>query len=197
MKVGVYGGVFDPPHRGHVALAQAAVQSGNLDRLVIVPTNHPPHKRMPATAFAHRMAMVLLAFPRENSFFSVSVLEAETRVHYTCDTLRAVAEQHPGAELFFIVGADSLEQIPFWRNWKDILTLAGLLAAERPGTERDSSRICPEVHERTTWIEGLVPCIASSTAIRNGLAAGDHSVWQMLPDPVSEYIRQHQLYGVK
>lgn len=197
MKIGVYGGVFDPPHRGHQALAQAAVTEASLDRLYVVPTNHPPHKRTPATAFAHRVAMVLLAFPRENPFFFVSELEAEDRVHYSCDTLAEFARAHPGDELYFLIGSDSLQQLPSWRNWRSIPHLARLLVARRPGADPDDPRIPAELRARCLCLQTHRPLAVSSSQLREGLAGNAGKLWTMLTPAVAEYIRCHELYGVR
>ncbi|HKQ58273.1 MAG TPA: nicotinate (nicotinamide) nucleotide adenylyltransferase, partial [Candidatus Eisenbacteria bacterium] len=132
-RIGLFGGTFDPPHLGHLALAEAARDRLRLDEVRFVPAGRPPHKsRARITSTALRVAMVRLAV-RRNRAFTVSTLEAHRGgPSFTVETLRRVAEAEPGARLYLLMGADSLGDFATWREPEAIVRLATLAVAERP-----------------------------------------------------------------
>jgi nicotinate (nicotinamide) nucleotide adenylyltransferase len=135
MRIGVFGGTFDPPHVGHLALAEWAREALRLDRVLFVPAGRPPHKgRRVLTPVAHRVAMTRLAVRGQRAFV-VSALEARRNgPSFTVDTLRALRKREPGARIFLLMGADSLAEFPTWRDPAGILGFATLAVAARPGT---------------------------------------------------------------
>jgi nicotinate-nucleotide adenylyltransferase len=187
-RIGVMGGTFDPIHHGHLVAASEVAQSFGLDEVVFVPTGRPWQKDE-VTASEHRYLMTVIA-TASNPQFTVSRVDIDRDgPTYTIDTLRDLKSQRPGAELFFITGADAVAQILSWRNHQELWDLAHFVAVSRPG------------HVLTT--EGLptddvsqleIPALAiSSTDCRARVRRG-HPVWYLVPDGVVQYIAKHHLY---
>ena len=191
MKIGVFGGTFNPPHNGHVRLAKAAADELKLDKLLVIPSCIPPHKIAAKLADGQeRLEMCRLAFgcdPR----FEVSPMELERGSwSYTVETLRELKALYPDSELYFIVGSDMLESFDKWYLWQEILSLSVLCAASRDeGYSPDLSRF-GKLAERIKIIT-LDPLEVSSTQIRN--SAGEVSP-ELLDPKVAAYIREHGLY---
>ena len=191
MKIGVFGGTFNPPHNGHVRLAKAAADELKLDKLLVIPSCIPPHKIAAKLADGQeRLEMCRLAFgcdPR----FEVSPMELERGSwSYTVETLRELKALYPDSELYFIVGSDMLESFDKWYLWQEILSLSVLCAASREeGYSPDLSRF-GKLAERIKIIT-LDPLEVSSTQIRN--SAGEVSP-ELLDPKVAAYIREHGLY---
>jgi len=140
-RIGVFGGTFDPPHVGHLALAEWAREALRLDRVIFMPAARPPHKRRRrVTPADDRVAMTRLAV-RGNRHFRVSTLEVRrTGPSYTVDTLRALRKAHPRASFWLLIGEDSLAEFHTWHAPGEILALARLAVAGRPGA-RTSRRL--------------------------------------------------------
>jgi nicotinate-nucleotide adenylyltransferase len=193
-RLGVFGGAFDPPHLGHVALAQLAVQQLRLDALRIFPTGHAWHKSRPLTAAAHRMAMARLAF---GAIPHVVVDERETLragPTYTVDTLRELAAEHPGAELFVVMGEDQALAFTGWNGWRDILQLAIICVAEREELAQPDHRFVPPAGLESRFCQlQLPPVPVSATEIRSQIAHHAQAI-PMVAEPVARYIAQHHLY---
>ncbi len=187
-RIGVMGGTFDPIHHGHLVAASEVAQSFDLDEVVFVPTGRPWQKE-DVTESEHRYLMTVIA-TASNPQFTVSRVDIDRAgPTYTIDTLRDLQEQRPGAELFFITGADAVAQILGWRDHDELWDLAHFVAVSRPG------------HVLTT--EGLpsknvsqleIPALSiSSTDCRARVRRG-HPVWYLVPDGVVQYIAKHHLY---
>lgn len=191
MKIGVFGGTFNPPHNGHIRLAKAAADELKLDKLLVIPSCIPPHKIAAKLADGQeRLEMCRLAFgcdPR----FEVSPMELERGSRsYTVETLRELKALYPDSELYFIVGSDMLESFDKWYLWQEILSLSVLCAASREeGYSPNLSRF-GKLAERIKIIT-LDPLEVSSTQIRN--SAGEVSP-ELLDPKVAAYIREHGLY---
>lgn len=191
MKIGVFGGTFNPPHNGHVRLAKAAADELKLDKLLVIPSCIPPHKIAAKLADGQeRLEMCRLAFgcdPR----FEVSPMELERGSRsYTVETLRELKALYPDSELYFIVGSDMLESFDKWYLWQEILSLSVLCAASREeGYSPDLSRF-GKLAERIKIIT-LDPLEVSSTQIRN---SADEVSPELLDPKVAAYIREHGLY---
>lgn len=134
-RIGIYGGTFNPPHSGHVHLARTLAQALGLERVLIIPSNLPPHKQVPELASgADRMEMCRLAFPDEP--FEISGLElSRGGKSYTCDTLAALQKQYGNAEFYLFMGTDMLLSFHQWRNPGDILRMCRLAVAARGSME--------------------------------------------------------------
>lgn len=191
MKIGVFGGTFNPPHNGHVRLAKAAADELKLDKLLVIPSCIPPHKIAAKLADGQeRLEMCRLAFSCDPRF-EVSPMELERGSRsYTVETLRELKALYPDSELYFIVGSDMLESFDKWYLWQEILSLSVLCAASREeGYNPDLSRF-GKLAERIKIIT-LDPLEVSSTQIRN--SAGEVSS-ELLDPKVAAYIREHGLY---
>jgi len=191
---GLFGGSFNPPHVGHLAVAEACADAVGLDRVLWMPAATAPHKQDdPTLASADdRLAMVRLAIDG-NPRFEASDLEI-TRggVSYTLDTVRQLAATYPGDELALVLGGDSLNYFPKWRNPRAILELARLIVYQRPGSELADA---PDwVLRRTTVVEGI-PLHLSSTRIRSRIADG-RTVRYLIPDTVRQLVAEKELYRV-
>jgi len=188
----VFGGTFDPVHVGHLILAQEAAALLGLDRLLFVPANRPAHKRAPRLEpVEHRIAMLRRA-TRGQPRLRVSRIEADRGgVSYTVHTLESL-HRSLRAELFFLMGQDSLEEFSGWREPERILDLARL--AVIPRGERPP-RVPPALRGRVVLVRA--PRIGvSSTELRRRLRLGlPASYWT--PDAVLRYIERHGLYGTR
>jgi nicotinate-nucleotide adenylyltransferase len=188
-RIGIFGGTFDPPHVAHLALAECAREQLRLDRVIFVPAALPPHKQARRiTASVHRVGMTRAAV-RGNPAFAVSTIEVRRLgPSYTVDTVRAFRRAHPRAAFYLVVGEDSLRDFSTWHAPEDILKMARLAVAVRPGVGEPRTR-----GGRIAWLRspGLE---VSSSAIREKLRAG-RSVRYLVPDPVARYIATHRLYA--
>jgi nicotinate-nucleotide adenylyltransferase len=199
--LGLYGGTFDPIHRGHVDPVLAAVSQLDLDRVLYLPTAQPPHK--PGERFApagRRLAMVELAIA-EHPRLEASDVELGAGPSYTIDTLEHFARAEPAAALYLLVGSDSLAAIGGWRRWRDLFDRARVAVLDRPGwpRERVLDSVSPEVAARideagVTWI-GNRPLDISATEIRRRLRRGEPVPDDWVPAPVLEYAARHRLYS--
>lgn len=191
MRIGIYGGTFNPIHVGHLIVIESVREQMQFDRLLFVPSASTPNKNDPALApAADRLQMARLAL-EGNPDCEVSDIEiARGGLSYTIDTLRALGERHPGAELFLIIGADNLLEFPSWKAPQEILERAQLVVMNRPGyaapvDRSEVSRLARHVH---------VPQIGvSGTDIRRRVKMG-RSIRYMVPRSVEEYIRLKGLY---
>lgn len=190
-RIGVFGGTFDPPHLGHLALAEHALEQLGLTRVIFVPAAAPPHKRARSRSpIAHRLAMTRLAV-RGREGFEVSNLEARRAgPSYTADTLRALAAEYPRAELVLLMGADTYDDFPNWREPGAVHALATLAVAARPGARRNR-RLKPGV----VWLDNP-PLDVSSSALRTRARAG-RPIETWVPPAVARYIARHRLYRGK
>ena len=185
-RIGLFGGTFDPPHVGHLALAEAARRRLRLDRVVFVPAGDPPHKRgRRLSPAADRLAMTRLAV-RGLPGFEVSDLEIRRRgPSFTVDTLRRLAARDPGARLYLLLGADSLEEFPTWRDPAGIRRLATLAVAGRSGHRAPRGRGVVRI--------GGAELDVSSSRLRAQARAG-HRLRVLVPDAVARYVERHRLY---
>ncbi len=193
-RIGVFGGAFDPPHNGHVALAQTAVEQLRLDELRIYPTGQAWHKARTLSDGAHRVAMSKLAFsgvPRVVVDEREVLREGPT---YTVDTLRELHQDSPKAQILLIIGADQAETLHTWKNSTEIARLAilSIAARARPVSDAppaDISNLPPGSYEPIN----LPPIVVSSTEVRT-LAGRGYPIEHLVPPAVARYIAEHQLY---
>jgi nicotinate-nucleotide adenylyltransferase len=199
VKLGVLGGTFDPPHLGHLVLAEQARQQLALERVVWLPAGNPWRKAAQAvSAKEHRLAMVQRAI-EGNPAFEVATLELERDgPTYSADTLAALGEAHPGAQLFFLLGADALEDLPHWHEPERLIALATLAVASRGGAGPPAEaldRLLPGLSSRFVWVE-MPRLDISATDLRRRAAAGE-SLRYLTPDAVAVYIEEQELYREK
>ena len=200
MRLGIFGGTFDPIHLGHLILAEHCREACRLDRVLFIPAGQPPHKSdRQITPGKLRLEMVELAIAGHPTFAASSVEMDRQGPSYSAETLAELAKQNPGAELFFLMGSDSLVDLPLWYQPARIAELATLVVATRPGAERPTvgpirDVIGPVATERLLQHTVEIPLVQiSSSGIRSRVAAGQ-SVRYLVPRAVECYIETHGLY---
>ena len=205
MKIGIYGGTFNPPHLGHVAAARAVVDLLKLDRLLLIPAGIPPHKNLPdgSPTPEQRLELTRLAGEQLGLGDRVETLDIEVRREgrsYTADTLRQLKERYPEDELWLLMGTDMFRSLQDWHAPGEILSLAGIAAFcrtdEEPETLLDPQRdrlyrAYPQARIFTLSIPDVIDL--SSTELREMLARGEGG--HLLPPAVYGYILREGLYG--
>jgi nicotinate-nucleotide adenylyltransferase len=197
MRLGLFGGTFDPIHLGHLILAEACREACGLDRVWFVVAGAPPHKPGERTSVADRLEMARIATAGHPAF-EVSDIEARRPgPHYSVDTLEEVHRERPGDELFFLVGADSLADLPHWRRPERIVALATVVVAERPGVTpvAAAGRRWPDFGPAARPLRPVdIPLIGiASSDLRRRVAEG-RSIRFRVPRGVGAYIDAHSLY---
>ena len=201
MRLGLFGGSFDPVHWGHLILAECCREQSRLDRVCFVPAGIPPHKQdRLLTPGPSRIEMLELAIAGHEAF-SVSRFEIDQGgVSYTVDTLRHFHQEDPSPELFLLLGADMLYDLPRWREAEEVCRLAIVVAARRPGVpDLDfgclSGVTSPERIELFRRHQVQMPLIGlNSSDLRRRVAEG-RSIRYQVPRAVEMYIKAHGLYG--
>lgn len=199
-RVGILGGTFDPPHIGHLILAEEAWWQLGLDRVLLVPAGDPPHKRgAPLSAAAHRVRMVELAIA-DNPHFELSRVDVDRPgPHYTIDMIHLLRRQlGPEAELFFLMGLDSLAELPNWRRATDLIAACRLAALTRPAVKLDWERLereLPGIRERVVLLD-MPELEIASHVLQQRVRAGRPIRYQVVP-AVEAYIREQGLYRGK
>lgn len=199
MKLGLFGGTFDPIHRGHVEPAKRALERLQLDRLFFAPTALPPHKSGPRHASAlRRFAMVEMALLDEPRLEVSEVEMTRSERAYTVETLESLREEHPGARLFLLVGADAFRQLPSWRRWREILEMVETAVMVRPGWRLEEEDLVPEQRaaieaKRVHFVENP-PVDLSGTEIRRRLREGKTLPDGALHPRVLDYVQKYGLY---
>jgi nicotinate-nucleotide adenylyltransferase len=196
-RIGIFGGTFDPPHLGHLILACEAHYQLALTRLLWVLTPVPPHKRDQQIASTdHRLNMVQLALAG-NPAFEISRVELDRPgPHYSLDTVRLLGEQFPGAELIYLMGGDSLSDLPQWHRPADLLRAVDALGVmRRPGDRIDLPKleeVLPGLTGKVRFVEAPLLEIAARQ-LRQRIAEGRPCRYY-LPPAVYDYIQQNELY---
>ena len=214
-RVAIYGGTFDPVHKGHIEVARRVLELFGLEEVLFVPACVPPHKSGISSAF-HRFAMLALA-TEQDARLRISTIELdEPERPYAVDTVEHM-QRETGADrrLFFMIGADSWSEITTWHEWQRLLRMCDLIVVTRPGIElsrnipngvaevvdvRGVGR--PEISEvlgsdggPRTFLTDAAMVDISATAIRAAASAGDHEhLREMVPDSVASYIEKYELY---
>lgn len=197
MRLGILGGTFDPIHIGHLILAEEAWHQLSLDQVLLAPAADPPHKRSQGKSpAAHRVRMVELAIA-DNPHLALSRVDLDRPgPHYTLDLVRLLREQHgPGVELFFLMGLDSLADLPTWRRPLDLMQECHLVAFSRPNTDIAWDALeaaLPGVRRRVRVLP-LPLMQISGTDLRERVRQGRPIRYQVAP-LVEAYIRAHGLY---
>lgn len=202
MKIGIFGGTFNPVHFGHLAACETVRCAHALDTVLLVPSGSPPHKQADRelAPSRHRLEMVRIAVEGKDFLESSTVEIDRSGPSYMVDTLEILLENYPGAELFLIVGGDTVGELATWYCWQRLFALSRVAAVNRPGFEADfDADSFPGISE-----EVLQQCGAdrvemeevdiSSTRIREAAASGgDFSRW--VPAAVGEYITSNGLFS--
>lgn len=188
-KIGLFGGTFDPPHIGHLILAEQVYDQCGLDEIWFMPNYIPPHKKKSSnTTTTDRLNMLKLAI-NGKPYFKIEPIELERQgMSYTYDTMLLLKERDKDNEFFFIIGADMVDFLPNWHRIDDLIKLVKFIGVDRPTYEGKSPY-------PVQFID--IPTInLSSSMIREKVNDGK-SVQYLLPDKVINYIKEHGLYGAK
>ena len=212
-----YGGSFDPPHKGHLTIARRLTEVFSLDEFVFIPAFHAPHKkdRKPTSAF-HRFAMLALA-TSDKPQIKISKMELDApEKPYTFETQTKLKRKLKDAEIFFVTGADSWQEIDTWREWERVLTLTNIIVVTRPGTEISFSHVTEKINKRIIdtrksrkpkitiekpqsknqqiFITNAVNLDVSSTEIRRKIRAKQNDWRRLVPAEVAKYVKKYELY---
>ncbi len=190
-RIGVLGGTFDPIHNTHLEMARAAVETADLDAVLFVLSARPPHKRDDTGASAEqRLEMLEAAIEHAPDFEPCDIELHREGPSYTRETLRDLQQIYPGAELFLIVGLDSLLDIPNWKDPEDLLDRARLLVAPREG---DGSVVPPLLEGKYDFMP-FKESDVSSTGIRRRVAR-EEPIDALVPAAVARLIREKGIYN--
>lgn len=185
---GILGGTFDPPHNGHIALAEAAIKELGLEKVIFIPDNVPPHKNLKnISTKEHRLAMLRLAVAGRQEF-EISMIEFEREgPSYTVDTVARLKSLHPDANFCFLLGADNVVEMEDWYHPERIFKMITVCAGNRPGFVPRG-----RFAEKVQYFD-MNPVDISSTAIRDKVGRGE-SISGLVPSEVEKYIHRNNLY---
>lgn len=192
VKIGIFGGTFDPVHLGHLVVAEEIREQFGLDKVIFVPAAQPPHKGPGSVTDPWvRYKMVALAIA-DNPHFEVSDIEIRhLGKSYTIDTIHELKDRYgPDYQIFFIMGADSLLEMPTWKDPEGILNSCAVIVTTRPGF--DLNRVDPHYRNRVQLVR-VTPIDISSTEIRRRVREG-RSIKYLVPRKVEEYIHKERVY---
>lgn len=213
-RIAFYGGSFDPVHLGHLAIAENLTVLFELDEFVMIPAFHAPHKtRLKPTSAYHRFAMLSLSTINEAKT-KVSKIELEVpEKPYTVETLTKIKIDFPDAKLFFVMGADSWQEITTWREWEKVLTMVNIIVVTRPKYEIETSHVSDEIRERiidlrkgndsvkikdetqdAIYITDAVQMDISATQIRKSIRKTDKNWKDLVSNEVAKHIEKYDLY---
>ena len=198
MKVGIFGGTFDPLHIGHLLVAEAVRDELELARVLFVPAGDPPHKQdQSKSAAGHRRAMIEAAIVGDANFDLCSVDLERPGPHYSVDTVRLIQARYQLAReaSYFIIGGDSLVDLPDWYQPERLVERCLLAVVHRPGSQPDVNQleaVIPGLSRALVWVPSPMLDL-SGTEIRQRVAAG-RSIRYQVPEPVRNYIQQQGLY---
>jgi nicotinate-nucleotide adenylyltransferase len=196
-RIGILGGTFDPPHFGHLKMAEAALAQLALDKVLFAPVGVQPLKQeVRSSTPEHRARMVELAIVDDPRFALSRADLDRSGPHYTVDLLAIIQRQYPDAALWFIMGEDSLSDLLRWRDPARVIQLARLAVLRRPGYEPDwptLDRALPDLRTRLDWIEHAEIDI-SARDIRQRVQRG-RPVASLVPKQVIDYLRAQRLYA--
>lgn len=214
IRIALYGGSFDPVHNGHIGVARSIVDTFRMDEFVFIPAYHAPHKKgLEPTPAIDRYAMLSLA-TNDEALMSISKIEIEAPTKpYTIETVSRLQEMLPDAQLFFVMGADSWDDIRTWREWERLLLMTNHIVMSRPGYPIDDDHVTDDIRGKIVDLRGSghidldefssgphiffcddVSLDASATAIRKMRREGDHDWREDVPEPVAKYIEKYDLY---
>ncbi|NMA89986.1 MAG: nicotinate-nucleotide adenylyltransferase [Amphibacillus sp.] len=185
-KIGLLGGTFDPPHIGHLTMAEEAYEKLNLDEVWFIPSAEPPHKEQAKVSAVDRLLMLKVALEPVN-YFKINTIELQRQgKSYTYDTIQALKEQYPTYQFYFIIGADMVEYLPNWYKIDQLIELVQFVGVKRPDYQLDTSY--PVILLDTPGLD------ISSTMIRERLKL-NRSVKYLIPERVLSLIKEKGLYG--
>ncbi len=195
VKIGILGGTFDPPHIGHLLLAEFAQHALDLAQVIFVPAGDPPHKDATRTSAVHRLAMIEMAIAGRPDWAISRVDLDRPGPHYTVDMLRLLASHYPQGDLYFLMGGDSYRDLLTWSRPAELIEICQIVVMQRPAVD-----IYPDMHaaalpglaERSRFIDAPLIGVSSTDVVRwlrrHAPAA------RLLPPGVHDYIQAHGLY---
>lgn len=188
-RIGLFGGVFDPPHIAHLIAAERAREEFKLDKIIFIPTNVPPHKPPPVASSLHRVELIKRAV-EGNPYFEVLEIEIKRGgVSYTVDTIKEIKEIYGVAHIFLLIGMDEALDFMRWKEPGEILRVARFIIFTRSGFKRVG---LPKLLKEKAYFINLNLELSSST-IRRLVSAGN-SIRYLVPDSVGAYIKENGLY---
>ncbi len=188
-KIGVFGGTFDPLHIGHLIIAERAREEFELQKVMFIPTNIPPHKPTPLASALDRLELVKIAV-QDNPYFEVSDMEIKRGgVSYWVDTLRELKKGYSKDEIFTLIGMDEAFDFMNWKEPKEILKLSMFIIITRPGKSRD--KVISFLNKNANFIN--LNLDISSSEIRERINRGE-SIKHLVPEKVEAYIKEKKLY---
>jgi nicotinate-nucleotide adenylyltransferase len=199
MRIGVFGGTFDPVHLGHLILAEQCRDQAGLDEVWFLPSYHPPHKAAAAvTRFEQRCDMLELAVAGHPHFRIERIEKELPPPSYTAETLAELRRRHPGDEFFLLMGSDGLPDLPQWYEPRLVIELAGLVVIPRPGVmlwtaDRLAKALGVPLGEVRLRYVACPMIEIASRELRRAVADG-MSVRYLVPRAVEEYLRDRKLY---
>ena len=201
MKIGIYGGTFNPIHNGHTYLLKYLLKNKICDKLIVLVSGNPPHKNDGVLDESHRFNMVKLALSDCSDILVSDMEMGKSERCYTFNTMRLLREQYKNDELWFIVGADSFKDLPKWYRGEELIKENKFIAVNREGAFQNElyKEKCDEIKEKygatVEFVDIKTPDI-SSTAVRKMVEEGK-IVSSYVPDSVYKYITDNKLYGWK
>lgn len=218
MKIGIFGGAFNPIHYGHLRTAEDAADMLSLDRVLFIPSGKPAFKKPGLADARHRYQMTKIAID-DNALFAISDIEIKTPGRsYSADTARKLKERHKDYNLYFIMGIDAFADLPDWKEPESLITLANIVVISRPGylfedisaspyIKRISKKVLKELDKgarkkfsfkmpagQRCHLLRVTGLNISASRIRNALMSGKNAKY-LLPDSVKSYIISHKLYN--
>ncbi|RWR15183.1 nicotinate-nucleotide adenylyltransferase [Siminovitchia fortis] len=185
-KIGILGGTFDPPHLGHLIIANEVLDRLGLDEVRFMPNHEPPHKeRHSGTSVENRLDMLERAIDGHPKFSIETIELNQDGRSYTYDTMKTVREKNPDNDYFFIIGADMVEFLPHWYNIEELVKLVQFVGANRPNYKLESPY-------PVQFVE--VPMIEISSSMIRDRVKKRMSIKYLLPDQVIRYIEENHLY---
>lgn len=185
-KVGILGGTFDPPHHGHLLIANEVQFALSFDEIWFMPNQEPPHKKKSALIKnKNRLDMLQLAIA-ENERFRVETIELQRQgPSYTADTIELLNERYPDTQFYFIIGADMIEYLPKWHRIDELVQLVQFVGVERPSYSS-------QTHFPILYVD--VPAMDVSSSMIRERVRGGQTIRYLLPDSIIHYIKENHLY---
>lgn len=193
-RIALYGGTFDPIHLGHLEIARRVLELFEIEKVLFVPAQSPPHKvARPVTEPIHRYAMLALATQNDPDLsISTFELDAPDR-RYTVNTVEHFQNVFgESTELFFIMGADSWSEIKTWREWERLLGMINHIVVTRPGYEIAEAPV--EFKQRVFFTDAVLKDISATNIRRLASEGRMEELAKLVPEPVAEYIKKYQIY---
>ena len=185
-RVGILGGTFNPPHMGHLMIAEQVGTQLGLDKVLFMPDNIPPHVDHKAAINGYRRLKMLQLAIADNSLFATEDIELRRGgISYTVDTIKELRRLHPDTDYYFIIGGDMVEYLPKWREPEQLMRMVQLVGVKRPGYEVTTPY-------PVLWVD--TPMLDISSSIIRAKVKQGQSIRYLVPNAVEEYIREKGLY---